>query len=126
MSVFFNAYSCCLPGMIFQKCYIIDSGKFMVEGADHPGIVHKVTSILSKNGLSIDKMETSDEIAPHGGTMLFKMKGRANALEPLASGFDISQIKKELAELGDSMNCDISLEDARDDDEHHQGSLFVG
>lgn len=39
----------------------------MVEGADHPGIVHKVASILCQNGLSIDKMETSDEIAPHGG-----------------------------------------------------------
>jgi glycine cleavage system transcriptional repressor len=96
----------------------------MVEGADHPGIVHKVTLILCKNGLSIDKMETSDEIAPHGGTMLFKMKGRASALEPLASGFDVSKIKKELAELGDSMNCDISMNDAADDE--FQGSFHVG
>jgi glycine cleavage system transcriptional repressor len=105
--------------------YILDSGKFMVEGADHPGIVHKVTSILCQNGLSIDKMETSDEISPHGGTILFKMKGRANALEPLASGFDVSIIKKELAEFGDSMNCDISMTDVADD-EHQGGSLYVG
>lgn len=48
--------------------------------------------------------------------MLFKMKGRANALEPLASGFDVSKIKQELVELGDSMNCDISMTDVADDE----------
>jgi glycine cleavage system transcriptional repressor len=82
-----------------------------LEGADNPGIVHKVTSILSKNGLSIDKMQTSDEIAPHGGTTLFKMRGTAHAYEPVAHGFDAAKIKDELASLGDDLNCDIFMED---------------
>jgi len=43
-------------------------GRLTLEGADNPGIVHKVTQILSSNGLNIDTMETSDEPAPHGGT----------------------------------------------------------
>jgi glycine cleavage system transcriptional repressor len=43
-------------------------GRLTLEGADNPGIVHKVTKILSNNGLNIDTMETSDEAAPHGGT----------------------------------------------------------
>ena len=89
---------------------------FTLEGADNPGIVHNVTKILSQNGLSIEKMETSDQAAPYGGTTLFKMRGVAHAYEPLATGFDVSKIKEELSALGDAMNCDISIEDAKEDD----------
>lgn len=70
-----------------------------------------MTSILAKNGLSIDKMETSDYLAPGGGTVLFGMHGIAHAYEPLAAGFDLESIKEELLDLGDAMNCDISMED---------------
>ena len=87
-----------------------------MEGANYPGIVHKVTSFMAMNGLSVDKLETSDEIAPHGGTTLFKMKGVANALEPLAAGFDINQTKENLGALADELNCDISMEDRFDSD----------
>ena len=82
-----------------------------MEGANYPGIVHKVTSFMAMNGLSVDKLETSDEIAPHGGTTLFKMKGVANALEPLATGFDVNEIKQKLSSLGDELNCDIEMVD---------------
>lgn len=92
---------------------LIDTGKFTLKGADNPGIIHKVTSILAKNGLSIDRMETSDEIAPHGGTTLFKMKGIAHAFEPVASGFDADKIKKDLSLLGDELNCDIDMTDLK-------------
>ena len=95
---------------------------FTLEGADNPGIVHKVTTVLSQNGLSIDKMETSDEIAPHAGTTLFKMRGIAHAYEPVAAGFDIAAIKEELSALGDSLNCDIAMEDMEDDD--YQGPFY--
>jgi len=43
-------------------------GELTLEGANNPGIVNKVTKILSMNGLNIDTMETSDELAPGGGT----------------------------------------------------------
>mmetsp|Transcript_23409 Transcript_23409/g.23644 ORF Transcript_23409/g.23644 Transcript_23409/m.23644 type:complete len:237 (-) Transcript_23409:37-747(-) len=43
-------------------------GRLTLEGADNPGIVNKVTKILSNNGLNIHTLETSDEVAPHGGT----------------------------------------------------------
>jgi glycine cleavage system transcriptional repressor len=82
-----------------------------LEGADNPGIVHKLTSFMNRHGLSVDKMETSDEIAPHGGTTLFHMKGTANALEPLAAGFDIDEIKRDMEVLADELNCDIHMED---------------
>ena len=82
---------------------------FSLEGANNPGIIHKVANFLSQNGLSIQEMKTSDELAPEGGTVLFSMTGLAHAYEPMAAGFDISIIKSKLKELGDDLNCDISL-----------------
>lgn len=88
-----------------------DTGEFTLEGADNPGIVHNVTSILAKCGLSIVKMETSGEIAPNGGTVLFRMSGIAYAYEPIASGFDAEKIRAELRSLGEKLNCDVDLVD---------------
>jgi glycine cleavage system transcriptional repressor len=101
-----------------------DSGYFSVSGADNPGIVHKVTSVLAKHGLSIDKVRTAQEIAPHGGTTLFLMEGTANAPDPLAKEFDADKIKAELEELGNFLNCDVSMLDAHD--ESIQSSFYGG
>lgn len=101
-----------------------DSGHFTLSGADHPGIVHKITSALAAAGLSIDRLETDQEIAPHGGSLLFKMEGTAIAMAPLAKHFDIAKIKNDLQELGDSLNCEVSMEDTVDDS--YQGSFYAG
>eukprot|EP00934_Nitzschia_sp_Nitz4_P004245 Nitzschia sp. Nitz4//scaffold139_size61406//31338//32171//NITZ4_006458-RA/size61406-snap-gene-0.3-mRNA-1//1//CDS//3329535846//4235//frame0 len=87
------------------------TGRFTLEGADHPGIVHKVTSLLANHGLSIDKMETGEDIAPHGGAVLFRMDGVAHAFQPMSSGFDPEKIKEDLETLGNEMNCDMELID---------------
>jgi len=85
------------------------SGRFTLTGADNPGIVHRVTTIISNHHLHIDKMETSEENAPYGGTSLFQMECIATAMSPLASGFNAEAIKDELQNLGNMMNCDITL-----------------
>lgn len=85
----------------------------MLEGADNPGIVHTMTSALTKHGLSIDKMHTDQDIAPHGGTMLFKMEGVVTAGGPLAAGFDVEKIRADLEATGDSLNCDVTLQDVK-------------
>ncbi|GAX20469.1 hypothetical protein FisN_22Hh037 [Fistulifera solaris] len=100
------------------------SAYFTLEGADHPGIVHKITAALAKAGLSIDKMETDQEIAPYGGSMLFKMRGVATAAAPLAAGFDAHKIKQEMEELGDTLNCEVTLTDAVDD--RYDSSFYAG
>lgn len=87
------------------------AGHFKLSGADNPGIVHKLTSVLARNSLTIGSMKTSQEAAPHGGTELFTMEGRAVAYEPLASTFDWTKIREELQELGESMNCDVEFQD---------------
>jgi len=99
------------PKSVEVQPKIAYSGEFTLSGADNPGIVHKVTSILAKHDLSIDEMETSDEEAPFGGTLLFNMTGTVSAMHPLASGFNVEKIRDELINLGESLNCDIDLED---------------
>ena len=89
-----------------------DKGKFTLEGADHPGIVHKITSALASHGLSIDTMHTAQEIAPHGGAVLFKMHGIVTAGAPLAAGFDADKIRQNLEAIGDELNCDVTLGEA--------------
>jgi len=100
---------------IFTYQMLSDSGRFTLTGADHPGIVHRVTTIISKHHLHIDKMETSEEAAPFGGTTLFQMNCIASAMSPLASGFNANVIQDELEILGSMMNCDIVLETLHDE-----------
>jgi len=91
-------------------------GRFVLRGADNPGITHKATSLLAKHRFNIESLSTRDEEAPHGGTTLFHVDGIVNVLEPIPSGFDINAIRQELEELGESMNCDIVLTDIDDDE----------
>lgn len=50
------------------------AGQFKLSGADNPGIVHKLTTVLARNSLTIGSMKTSHEEAPFGGTELFTSK----------------------------------------------------
>lgn len=88
------------------------AGQFKLSGADNPGIVHKLTSVLARNSLTIGNMKTSSYEAAFGGSTLFTMEGRAVAYEPLATNFNWVKIRDELQELGESMNCDVEFEDA--------------
>ena len=63
-------------------------------------------------------METSDDDAPFGGTSLFRMECIATALAPLGNGFNVERIKDELEDLGNMMNCDITLETLYDQRDH--------
>jgi len=105
------------------KAAIGYSGIVHLDGANQPGILHKVTAALAQNGLSIDKLKTGEDIAPHGGTTLFHMKCVASAPEPLAKDFDPEKIRVQLEALGENLNCDVTLEDVQDD---NIGASFVG
>eukprot|EP00573_Skeletonema_grethae_P000496 CAMPEP_0201689488 /NCGR_PEP_ID=MMETSP0578-20130828/3059_1 /ASSEMBLY_ACC=CAM_ASM_000663 /TAXON_ID=267565 /ORGANISM="Skeletonema grethea, Strain CCMP 1804" /LENGTH=139 /DNA_ID=CAMNT_0048174139 /DNA_START=335 /DNA_END=754 /DNA_ORIENTATION=- len=87
------------------------AGRFKLSGADNPGIVHRLTSVLAQNRLTIANMKTKHEEAPFGGTELFTVEGRSVAYEPLSSNFEWTKIREELKELGDSLNCDIEFDD---------------
>jgi len=98
-----------------KNAAIAYSGTVQLEGADRPGIVHTITSLLASYGLSIETLKTNEGIiAPHGGTTLFEMKCTAVAYKPLAKGFDSTIVQSKLDDLGDSLNCDITLVDNSD------------
>jgi len=90
-------------------------GILSLSGADNTGILHKVAGILSNYRLNIDNLETNDEEAPFGGTTLFRMTCNLQAIEPIADKFDISAVRKELAKLGNELNCDIHIDDINDE-----------
>lgn len=69
-------------------------------------------------------METDQEIAPYGGSMLFKMRGVATAAAPLSAGFDPIQIKQQMEELGDTLNCEVTLKEMVDGS--YEGSFYAG
>lgn len=96
-----------------------------MQGADNPGIVHQITNFLAESGLSVDSLETDQEIAPHGGTTLFRMRGVAVVTEPAPKQLDVEQIKLDLEDLGDSLNCQVSLTDKPEDEEVF-GSFYAG
>jgi glycine cleavage system regulatory protein len=74
--------------------------------------IHKVTTLLNSHGLSIDTMETrEDDAVANGGSTLFIIDGLATATEQRAKNMDTDKIREELADLGDYLNCDISLID---------------
>src|SRR3989338_4062251 len=43
---------------------------------DHPGVVHKLSSALSKLGVNIEAMETTTHAAPMSGTPIFQLNAR--------------------------------------------------
>ena len=94
-----------------------------LEGANQPGIVHQVTAALASNGLSIDRLTTGEEIAPHGGTTLFHMQCLATAHEPLAKDFNVETIRMQLEALGERLNCDVTMDDVQDES---IGASFMG
>jgi hypothetical protein len=58
--------------------------------------------------------KTDQEITPHGGCVLFNMRGFAIALAPMPKTIDIVKIKAALVEWDDSLNCDVSMDDTVD------------
>ena len=46
-----------------------------VSCADGVGLIARVTEFVAEEGLSLSKLETKTEGAPHGGTQLFSLSG---------------------------------------------------
>ena len=67
----FSSVMVCILHTLY--CELV-AGHFKLSGADNPGIVHKLSSVLARNSLTIANLKTSHEPAPHGGTELFTSK----------------------------------------------------
>ena len=88
---------------------------FRLEGADRPGLINKLTHIFAQYGLNVERLETSCEPAPFGGTSLFVMEGEVSHAGPLPKSWDPQVIQDKIDDLASAENVDIELIDIDDE-----------
>ncbi len=76
-----------------------------LEGADHEGIVHKITSYLKNHGINIQSMETELVPAPETGTPLFCM----NAIVSVPPSINFKTLNEELDAIGAEEAVDVDV-----------------
>ncbi len=76
-----------------------------VFGADHEGIVHEVGRYLTSARMNIETMDTRVTKAPITGAPLFSMYATVQSPPELT----VSQLRSNLAELGDELGVDIEV-----------------
>ena len=76
-----------------------------VSGADHEGIVHRVSKFLRDHAVNIQSMESEVLSAPETGTPLFSMRATVQVPPSVA----ISEFKKQLAEIGYQESVEIEV-----------------
>ena len=76
-----------------------------VLGADHMGIIHKVTSYLAEQGLNLETMTTEVVAAPMSGSPLFTMSAVINIPPQL----EVSDLREALEFIGDEMGVDTKV-----------------
>ncbi len=77
-------------------------------GSDHPGIVHDVSAVLSRHGLSIETMTTERRDAPMAGGQLFE----AHIVVRVPPGGEADAVRDELERVASELFVDLSV--ARD------------
>jgi glycine cleavage system transcriptional repressor len=72
---------------------------------DHPGIVHRLSQVLSKLGVNIESMETKTYAAPDSGTPIFRLE----AFVSVPAKTNINLVRERFAEIQREENIDIEL-----------------
>lgn len=76
-----------------------------LTGADHEGIVHKISSYLKNHNINIQSMETELVPAPETGTPLFCM----NAIVLVPPEISFKKLNEELNALGQEEAVEVDL-----------------
>src|SRR5438445_4066554 len=76
---------------------------------DHPGIVHKLSQILSRHGINIESMETKTYAAPVSGTPIFRLE----AVVSIPAKTNINALRERFAEIQREENIDVELAAAK-------------
>lgn len=83
------------------------SFRISLTGADHEGIVFRVSSYLKDNSINIQAVDTQVVNAPETGTPLFQMT--ASLLVP--PNVRVAELRKDLNRIADEENVDIELKE---------------
>lgn len=72
---------------------------------DHPGVVHKLSTVLSELGINIESMETETYAAPDSGTPIFRMEAELS----IPANVNINRLRTQLDDMERQENIDIDL-----------------
>ena len=72
---------------------------------DHPGVVYKLSHMLSKLGINIESMETKTYAAPVSGTPIFRLE----ALISVPATLTINDLRARFDDIQREENIDIEL-----------------
>ena len=72
---------------------------------DHPGVVHRISTTLSKQGVNIESMETETYAAPVSGTPIFRLE----AILSVPARLNVNALRSRFAEIEGEENIDIDL-----------------
>jgi len=83
--------------------------KLTASCMDHPGIVYKISNLLSNLGINIESMETKTYSAPISGTPIFQLE--ADLAVPTRT--NINHLRERFHEIQREENIDIDLAAAK-------------
>lgn len=81
------------------------NAQIAASGADQPGILDALTSLLLRHGINIDAMDFDTESAPMTGEALFRMDARIS----IPGTVDLQELRRQIRALEDAYNFDILL-----------------
>lgn len=80
--------------------------RIQLSGADHEGIVHKVSAYLAGQGINVEAMETEIVRAPTTATPLFQMKAELK----VPHNVSLAELDDSLRQVGDELGVDIEVQ----------------
>ncbi|MCA9126079.1 MAG: hypothetical protein KDB22_03300 [Planctomycetales bacterium] len=80
--------------------------KLQCAGADHEGIVSRITAFLAKQKINVEELSTAVVPAPTTGTPVFQM----SCLVGLPESIEYAEMVESLRELGRELAVDLTLD----------------
>jgi glycine cleavage system regulatory protein len=74
-------------------------------GQDRPGIIHQISAALAHQDINVEELETECSSAPMSGETIFRAVARLQIPETCV----ISELRRELEEIGSELMVDISF-----------------
>lgn len=79
--------------------------RLLASCLDHPGVVHQLSSVLSRLGVNIESMETRTQAAAMSGTPIFQLDARLS----VPARVNLHELRRELDEIARHENIDIEF-----------------
>lgn len=79
--------------------------RLLASCLDHPGVVHQLSSVLSRLGINIESLETKTQAAAMSGTPIFQLDARLS----VPAQVNLHTLRQELDEIGQRENIDIEF-----------------